>query len=163
MLDLRWVFEAGAKAAYSIDFPDKANFIQVGSDGAAFEPIGLKKKAYEWLSKNYPSHSLAMIQLKKTINESVAHASVIPAFENFDMGELVNQFKFSFFDKEDPHFIKVNLFFIGNAAKMLMHLFSAVNERRNIITFAKDFSTKLLELENKEHKLKAELKGVATL
>lgn len=157
MLDLRQVFEAGAKGAYAIAFPDKDKFVQTNPNDTAFEPKGLAKEAYDWLEKNYPAGTLPLKRLKNTINESCAHANAIYAFQNFEMGKTERRFEFSFFDKDDPDLVKGDLWFIGNVAMGLMDLFYGVNQGRNLITFAPDFIKRLKEYEAVNQKLKKEM------
>lgn len=157
MLDLRQVFEAGAKGAYSIAFPEHQKFIQTKSNDTAFEPEGLAKEAYDWLEKNYPKGTEPLKKLKKTINESCAHANAIYAFQNFELSKKTRGFEFSFFDKDDSDLVKTDLWFIGNVAMGLMDLFYGVNQGRNLITFSPDFITRLKQYEVVGNKLKAEM------
>lgn len=65
MLDLRQVFEAGAKGAYAIAFPDENKFVQTDKAGKAFEPKELTKQCYRWLEENYPEANIPLKSLKK--------------------------------------------------------------------------------------------------
>ncbi len=157
MLNLRQVFEAGAKGAYGIAFPEEGKFIQKDANGIAFEPEGLVKEAYNWLEVNYPIGTKSLKILKKTINESCAHSNAIYAFSNFALGREERQFKFSFFDKDDPDLVKGDLFFIGNVLMGLMDLFYGVNKNRDLITFSSDFISRLKQNEIVGKKLKIEM------
>lgn len=155
MLDLRQVFEAGAKGAYAIAFPDENKFVQKGGKGTLFEPKGLSKECYMWLGKNYPEQALPLEKLKSIINKSCAHANAIFAFPNFKM--TGKRCEFTFFDKDDVDLVKVDLWFVGNTAMGLMDLFYVVNQERSLITFTSDFITRLKDYEAVGNELKQEL------
>lgn len=159
MLDLRQVFEAGAKGAYAIAFPDENIFVQKNDTGTLFEPKGLPKECYRWLEENYPEGTLPLKNLKNIINESCAHANAIFAFPNFEMTKGGRRIEFAFFDKEDADLVKVDLWFVGNTAMGLMDLFYGVNQKQNLITFTADFVLRLKNYEAAGKGLKAELMG----
>lgn len=156
MMDLRQVFEAGAKAAFAIAFPKEKYFFQRHENGLIFEPKGLAKECYKWLLENYPKGSVSLRKLQDLINTSCAHANSVYVMQNFKKikdGKL----EFSFFDGEDAFRIKSDLFFISNVARGLMDLFYGVNKGRNIISFSQDFLKRMKEYGQTEDKLKKEI------
>lgn len=158
MLVLRQVFEAGAKGAYAIAFPDEGKFFQKDAKGILFEPKGLTKECYDWLEKNYPTGTIPLKNLKNTINKSCAHANGIYAFQNLiGLDEKRIGIDFSFFDKEDIDKTKVDLWFIGNVAMGIMDLFYGVNTGRNLLTFSPDFVVRLKRYEKNAGEVKKEL------
>jgi len=46
---------------------------------------------------------------------------------------------FTLFDIEDAHFLKTDLWMIGNVALTLLHFFYEINEGRNVIKFVDSF------------------------
>jgi len=157
MLDLRQVYEAGAKGAYAIAFPDEKKFVQTDDRGMVSEPKRLSKECYKWLEENYPKGTLPLKELKGTINQSCAHANAIYAFQNFKVAKKMRRFDFSFFDRDDIDLVKCDLWFIGNTAMGFMDLFFGVNTNRNLIVFSSDFITRLKSYEVLGNKLKNEL------
>lgn len=157
MLDLRQVYEAGTKGGYAIAFPDVSKFVQTDDRGISFEPKGLTNECYKWLEEKYPECTLPLKRLKRSINESCAHANAIYAFQNFKIAKETKKFEFSFFDKDDIDLVKGDLWFIGNTSMGFMDLFFGINKNRNLIVFSPDFVSKLKDYENFGNELKSEL------
>jgi len=70
MLDMRYVLEAGASAAYAIVHPEIADFGDIDENGMMDATQELSSKRYKWLNDNYPDGSKAIFNLKKSINSS---------------------------------------------------------------------------------------------
>ncbi|HSD91661.1 MAG TPA: hypothetical protein VLB11_01370 [Methyloceanibacter sp.] len=95
--------------------------------------------------------------MKATINESMAHANIIFADNNFRFNENDGSFDAPFFDFEDEYFVKVDLWMIGNIAVGLMDLFYGVNQGRDVIKLVDDFAPRLEKLWNTNKALHAEM------
>jgi hypothetical protein len=140
MMDLRQSLEAGAAAAFAIANPEDEHFFKVDQHGIVETPQKLTDKRYRWLEQNYKTRSDAIKAKKDLINNGHSHANVISADSVFridDTGELVNA---PFFDIEDDHFVKTDLWLAASVALELMDWFYGVNRgRRGAIEFVPNF------------------------
>lgn len=154
-LDLRQTIEAGANAAYAIANPNEQDFVVDVSDGSLDAPKSLTEKRYQWLENNYKQHSDFLKNQKGVINRSSAHQNMIYGFQNFAFDEMTKaRFQTPFFDIEDEYMIKTNLWFIGNLAWALLHLFAEVNKKYNMMTLTDDFADRLNALGKQNDGLK---------
>lgn len=158
ILNLRQVLEAGANAVYAIANPNKDDFAISNEDGTLDATQKLTTKRYKWLEEKYPAGSEAIKKLKNIINKSCAHSNIIYAQRNFKMAKEERPgFQTPFFDIEDEYLIKTDLWMVGNIVLVLMDLFNEANKSYNIITFSDDFVRRLLELDEDNRRLKAEM------
>ncbi len=139
MLDLRQTLEAGACAAFAIANPDHSHFVDTDEHGLLDPSQKLTGKRYNWLDKEFPQGSAAIKTMKDQINAATAHANLISAHNVFSANSPESWFDAPFFDWEDPHFVKADLWLIGNAALTLMRLIDEVNEKEKFIAFADSF------------------------
>jgi hypothetical protein len=137
MMNLRQTLEAGACAAFSIDNPDHGHFVTADQHGI-LEPVPGKNR-YAWLDRHYPAGSAAIKEAKDQINAVEAHANLISTQNTFRTDYQDREFDAPFFDIEDEHHVKTDLWRIGQVALVLMHVFAEINEGRNVIKFADDF------------------------
>jgi len=157
MMNLRQMLEAGSCAAYAIANPDQAGFADIDENGIIDPSQELTKKRYKWLEDNFKKGSDAIKNMKGAINDSTAHSNIVYAHKNFRFDGEQEKFVTPFFDIEDDHFVKTDLWQIGNVAMGLMDLFYGVNKNLDVIKFVDDFIPRLRSLETENHRLKAEM------
>ncbi len=138
-MNLRQVLEAGASAAFAIANPGPENFVDTDDQGILNPSQKLAKKRYDWLDRHYLAGSDAIKGMKATINETTAHANLVYTQNNFRFNDSGDGFDAPFFDVEDEHFVKTDLWMIGNIAVGLLDLFYGVNQSRDVIKFVDDF------------------------
>jgi hypothetical protein len=156
MMNLRQVLEAGAAAAFAIANPEQEHFVDADDHGVLDPSKKLTEKRYTWLDEHYTTGSAAIRHMKDNINKSVGHANLVSAGSNFRFNEA-GWFDAPFFDIEDEHFIKTDLWMIGNIAIGLMRLFHDVNSERNAIVFIDEFAKRWGNLSRENTLLHAEL------
>jgi hypothetical protein len=128
MLNLRQVLEAGAGAAYAIANPDVRDFVDIDAFNIMDPSQKMTKKRYTWLDENYPAGSKRITDIKGQINNQDAHANIISADATYRAGQTAAGADLPFFDIEDEHFVKADLWRISSAAITLMDLFYGVTE-----------------------------------
>jgi hypothetical protein len=152
-MNLRQVLEAGACAAFAIAHPEPSHFVTTDSRGLLNSSP--KLKIYNWLDENYPDVSKEIKAMKDYINASTAHANLIFTGSNFK--EVEHGISSPFFDFEDPHFVKTDLWCIGKIAINLLDLFCGVNRDRNVLKFVDDFHFKFDGLVAQSRAIHAEM------
>lgn len=157
MMDLRQVLEAGACASYAIANKESTDFVDVGENGILDASQSLTSKRYKWLGEKYPSGSVAIRNMKESLNSSATHSNIIYAHNNFNFNDVTGKFETPFFDIEDEYLVKTNLWAVGNIIMGLMDLFYGVAKDHGGIVFADDFIQRLKTLETENHRLKAEM------
>jgi hypothetical protein len=115
-MDLRQVLEAGSAAAFAIANPQIEGFVDIDEFGIMDPSQGLAKARYRWLADRYPSQSEWLKRTKTQINEQTAHANIISGDSNFRLAASGAMADTPFFDIEDEHFVKTDLWLIGRAA-----------------------------------------------
>jgi hypothetical protein len=157
MMNLRQTIEAGACAAFAIANPDHAAFVDTDEHGILDPSPGLAGKRYKWLNKNYPDGSTAIREMKQQINVSVAHANLISTHNTFRPDYEAGWFSAPFFDIEDEHHVKTDLWLVAQVALTLMVFFYEINESRNSIKFVDEFWQLLEPLREANNALRAEM------
>jgi hypothetical protein len=157
MLDLRQALEAGACAAFAIANPDHTQFVDTDEYGILDPSQKLARKRYVWLDQNYPAGSTAIKEMKEQINTTTAHANLISTQNTFRTDYEAGWFSAPFFDIEDEHHVKTDLWLIGQVALTLMLFFDEINERRNSIKFVDNFWQLLDPLREANNALRAEM------
>jgi hypothetical protein len=157
MMNLRQALEAGASAAFAIANPDHAHFVDTDEHGILDPSQRLAKKRYKWLDQNYPQASKAIQEIKDKINTTTAHANLISAYGMSQANESEAWFSEPFFDLEDAHFVRTDLWMIANAALTLMHVFYEMNEKRNVIKFVDNFWPSIQRLGERNEALRQEM------
>jgi len=155
LMNLRQTLEAGACAAFAIANPDHAHFVDTDEYGI-LDPVPAGKR-YRWLDQNYPASSTAINEIKKQINTSTAHANLISTHSTFRTDYEAGWFTAPFFDIEDEHYVKTDLWMIANAALTLLHFLYEVNEGRNVIKFVDNFWPLIQPLDQRSGALRAEM------
>jgi hypothetical protein len=157
MMDLRQALEAGCAAAFAIANPENEHFFKVDEHNIVTSPQNLTDKRYRWLDQNFRQRSDVIKAKKKLINEHQAHPNVVSADRVFridDTGELINA---PFFDIEDVHLVKIDLWLAASIALELMDWFYGVNTGRDVIAFAPNFVNGVQQLAKGTNALQAEL------
>jgi hypothetical protein len=144
MMNLRQALEAGASAAFAIRNPEPEHFVDQRDDGLLDAPQSLARKRYKWLDDNFPAGSQAIKRLKDTINATTAHANLINTSNNFTMGDGEAWATAAFFDAEDDHLLKTDLWLAGNIAIGLADLLYGVASTTRGIVFCNDFEEALI-------------------
>jgi hypothetical protein len=157
MMNLRQTLEAGAGAAFAIANPDPANFV-VADEHDILDPVPAGKR-YTWLDQNYPAGSTAIKAIKAQINSTVAHANLVSTHTTFRPDYEAGWFSAPFFDIEDEHYVKTDLWMIGDVALTLMHYFYEINEGRNVIKFVDNFWPLIQALGNRNDVLRTEIRS----
>jgi hypothetical protein len=157
MMDLRQAVEAGACAAYAIANPEHTHFVDTDEHGILDPSQKLAKKRHKWLDQNYPQASRALQEIKDEINATSAHANLINSYGMSQANESEGWFSQPFFDTEDPHFVKTDLWTVSNEALTLMHVFHEVNENRNVLKFADNFWPSIRGLGERNEALRREM------
>jgi hypothetical protein len=156
-MNLRQVLEAGASAAFAIANPGPENFVNTDEQGILDPSQKLAKKRYDWFATHYRAGSDAIKNMKATINETTAHANLIYTHNNFRFSENNGSFDAPFFDIEDEHFVKTDLWMIGNIAVGLLDVFYGVNQGQNVIKFVDDFLPRFEKIARDNNALHAEM------
>jgi hypothetical protein len=157
MMDLRQTLEAGACAAYAIANTDRADFADQDEDGILNPSQELAKKRYKWLEQNFEEGSNAIKGIKEIINKSTAHSNIADAHLNFNFDAVNRHFDTPFFDFEDDHIVKTDLWLIANVAMGLMGLFFQVNSTLKVIVFTDEFEARIKELGAENGRLRTEM------
>jgi hypothetical protein len=157
MMNLRQALEAGACAAFAIANPDHTHFVDTSASGILDPSQKLAGKRYDWLDRNYPAGSAAINEIKKQINNAGAHANLLTTDNTFRIDYKDHWFSTPFFDIEDKHYVRTDLWMIGNVALTLLHYFYEINEGRNVIKFVDNFWPLIQALGHKNGELRAEM------
>ncbi len=154
--NFRYATEAGAWAAYALAFPDPKHFALPKEDGTLEPTKELKVKMYKWLDEKYPAGSASLKRFKGGTNKLSAHANIVDAHRNF--GELGRErITTSFFDTDEEHHIKTDLWAAANLAMGLLDLFYGVNRDYPQLILQDDFLIKMNKLRDDNNTLKAEM------
>ena len=164
MMNLRQVLEAGASAAFAIANPETNHFVDVDEFGIMDPSQKLTGKRYKWLDQHYPDKSAWIASTKESINRSQAHANIVSGDSTFRIVDDHSTASAPFFDVEDEHFVKVDLWLISSVAVTLMDfLFGVAGDvartGRSVIEFRRDFQHIVQGLAAENRDLRAELQA----
>lgn len=154
-MNFRQTIEAAANAAYSMAHYEKTDFVAENNDGTMDDLDNTSKKC-RWLEENYKRHSDFLKIQKKTINDGPAHSRTVYGFLGFGFDENTG-FSVPFFDTEDRFHVEMELWFAGNLAMSILDLFAVANRKYDLVELIPDYIEQQRELENVNHRLKAEL------
>jgi hypothetical protein len=157
MMDLRQAVEAGACAAYAIANPDHTDFVTADKHGILDPSQKLTGKRHKWLNQNYPNASKAIQEIKDKINASSAHANLISAYGMSEANVEDNWFSEPFFDIEDAHFVKTDLWLVANATLTLLHVYNEVNEKRDVLKLVNNFGAQIQRLGERNEQMRQQL------
>jgi hypothetical protein len=131
MLDLRHALEAGAAAAYAIANPRVLDFVDVDPYGTMETSQNLTNNRYRWLDENYPEPSKWIKEVKGLINGQTAHANIISGHDTYRVEESGEAASTPYFDIEDEHDVKGDLWLIARAAIIVMGCLPCRRGRRS--------------------------------
>ena len=157
MMDLRQAVEAGACAAYAIANPDHKDFVTADHHGILDPSQKLTGKRYKWLNDNYPDASTAIKEIKDKINASSSHANLITAYRISEANAQERWFSEPFFDIEDAHFVKTDLWVVANATLTLLHVYNEVNEKRDVLKLVDNFEAQIQRLGDRNEEMRQRL------
>ena len=157
MMDLRQVLEAGAAAAFAIANPENEHFFEIDRNNIISSDKKLTVTRYRWLEQNFKAGSDAIKAKKDSINDQQAHANIVSTDSIFGIAEDGAMVNAPFFDAEDEHFVKIDLWLVSSIAVTLMDLFYGVNNGRNVITFMDRFPEFHRRLESDTEALRQEI------
>lgn len=161
MMDLRQVLEAGTAAAFALVHPEYEHFVTIDEKGLVDSSPRLAKRRHAWLAEMHPRMSASIKGQKDLINKHMSHANLLSADSTFRVSDGEGSFDAPFFDFEDEHFVKTDLWMIGDVAIGLMELFYLVDDERGFITFVDDFLVRLNRLQDATRRLRAEMMATA--
>ena len=87
---LRQTLENASLAAYALFETDQNAFCTIDEHDLLYSKEKVNKKAYKWLDKNYKDHSDKIKNMKDEINNSYAHASILPTSQNLYFNACVS-------------------------------------------------------------------------
>jgi hypothetical protein len=157
MMHLRQALEAGACAAYAVANIDPADFADADEHGLLNPSQELTAKRYKWLGDNFKAGSQGIKGMKDAINKSAAHANIVYASNTFHIAENWKRFDTPFFDIQDDHFVKVDLWQSATIALGLLDLFYGVGQKNGGVVFTREFLPRFQELAGTNQKLKDEM------
>lgn len=154
-LNLRQLIESGTDAAYSIAFPDVEEFAKTDEFGIMDSTKSLKNKRYEWLNKNYPATSKAILKIKEPVQVS-SHSNLVDTNRGYKFlfSKEDTQIQVSYFDFEDDYIEKAALWQLANTTLAIMGLWYEVSQSYKGIEVILNFAKKHSELMNENQKLK---------
>src|SRR5206468_2852019 len=100
--------------------PEQHHFAETDNQGLLDPSQELTKKRYKWLDQNYPSQSNWIRTTKDRINNSAAHANIVSSDKIFQVTDAGDAASTPFFDVEDEHMVKVDLWLAASIALTLM-------------------------------------------
>ena len=129
---LRQVLEYAALGSYSLDKHAPSVFYKKGDDGLLYPKECANNKAYKWLERNYNEHSDKLKSMKEVINQTFAHASILPTTQNLYIEKdwAVGQF----FDSPDKLITKQRIWWVGNVGLGIIDLFYKVSKKFPLIS-----------------------------
>jgi hypothetical protein len=157
MMNLRIVLESAANAAYALCNPAVENFL-IGAPGTpAKKTEVILDKSYKWLAATLPDYSEAVKAVKGRINETTAHSNIVYTQSTFKFDAATDEVaSTTFFDIEDPYFVKTDLWQIANAAVGVIGMIAAASEIGGGLVLADNFTERMPWLMAENERLKAE-------
>lgn len=128
-LNLRTAIEPTALACYALYSPDENKFIKRHDtyNNVILDRPEVKKKAYDWLDANYPTHSGKLKSVKSdVINKAFTHSNLWSASSNTDYHSDPNLAYSNFFDQKDLFTTKFELMALANCALTQIDLIGSV-------------------------------------
>ncbi|WP_321886454.1 hypothetical protein [Paraburkholderia bannensis] len=127
-MTLRYFLESTVHAAYALVHVDTTNYFDT-ADGKKHDPQKASRAAYAWIREHFESHSDEIKRMKDLINEQTAHANVYNSFHNFEFvgGENAAIYT-TFFDFDDDHWLKVDLWECAQAGLVAADLILAIRK-----------------------------------
>lgn len=154
---LRQTLENASLASYALFETDQNAFCTTDEHDILYTKEKVNSKAYKWLEKNYRDHSDKIKSMKNQINESYAHASILPTAQNLYFNR--NKIGIQFFDSHDKLMTKQGLWWVGNIAIGVLDLFAKIIAEFPIVTLVDDFPQKMGSLARENNRILNELKS----
>lgn len=154
--DFRYALEAGAWASFAMANYEKENFAESNDDETIKTTQTCKEKMYKWIETNYSLGNESIKRVRGSLNMLSAHANIIDAYRNFSsftekgIGTLI-------FDEPEEHYIKTDLWTIGNLVMGLLDLFYGVNKDYKVLELQDNFLVEMQKLKENNNKLKVEM------
>jgi hypothetical protein len=159
MMNLRQVLEAGAAAAFAIANPEPKHFAKTDQNGFIDPAQDWTKKRYDWLALHFPEASDAIKEKKLLINNFAAHANIVVTAQTFEVNDAGDEISTPFFDVEDEHHVKTDLWETASISIVLMDLLYGVNKTRGVLEFIPDFEFHLRRVYEQNVALLTEMKS----
>ncbi|HEY1041136.1 MAG TPA: hypothetical protein VGE63_00215 [Candidatus Paceibacterota bacterium] len=158
-MNLRQVLEASGWAAYALAHENEALFWRKNSENRAEVPKSLKEAKNTWLENNYKDESDKIRILKELINESIAHANIVYAFQTFELADDENGsgYNMPYFDIGDHSWVKMNLLTVANFTMSIIGLFIKVNQKYNVYKSPADLNQQYQELIEEHENLRTKI------
>lgn len=155
LMNIRQFFEAGILAAYSLHERNDTTYYYKDKNDVDYAKENVKGKAYQWLEKNYKSHSDSIKNQKEIINSMWTHSSILLTPLNFEL-KSDKKFLTSLFDKEDDFHTKSDLWFLANSCWGLLDLFEKEITKTKMAKLSDDFASNMKQYGEDNTELKKE-------
>ncbi|MBB4517237.1 hypothetical protein [Paraburkholderia fungorum] len=127
-MTLRYFLESTVHAAFSLVHVDTKNYFDT-ADGKKYDPQKASRAANAWIDKHFKTHSDEIKRVKDLINEQTAHANVYNSFHNFEfIGGKDAAIYSSYFDFDDDHWLKVDLWECAQAGLVAADLILSIRK-----------------------------------
>jgi Arm DNA-binding domain len=156
-MNLRQVLEAATCAAYATANPHRDDFVGVSPYGLLDPSQALARKRHMRLHANFPAGSADIKRVKDVINKSFSHANFISASHNYSFLEDQDRAAAPFFDVEDDHVVKIDLWLLGKVAIVIAKLFHDVIKTQGGVVLADDFASVCARLADQNARLRDQL------
>ncbi|MFM0164839.1 hypothetical protein [Paraburkholderia sediminicola] len=128
-MTLRYFLESTVHAAYALVHIETTNYFDT-IEGKKHDPHKASRTAYAWIDKHFRSHSDEIKRMKELINQQTAHANVYNSFHNFHyVGGEDAAIYTTFFDFDDDHWLKVDLWECAQAGLVATDLILAIRKQ----------------------------------
>ena len=152
---LRHVLENTSLACFSLYETNTEEFCRSDENDILYADKSASKKAYKWLENNYHSFSAKIKNIKDNINESFAHASILPGPLNMHMnGNTIGNL---FFDKPDKLMTQQRLWWTGNVTLGILTLFEKIIQKYPKVNLVDDFAQRMFEFSKDDTSILAHL------
>ena len=158
----RQLLESGAMAAFAVAHPDPSDYVDVDEFGIVDSPKKKTSKIYAWLDANFGAGSKQIKGRKDGVNEHFAHCSILHSHNLLAVDDKQNWMHSPFFDIEDEHSIKVDLWLLGGVAISVADTVYGVNESISPVKplgFMDGFVEELERLHRENTALQSELQS----
>ncbi len=126
-MTLRYFLESTVHAAFSLVHVDTTNYFDTADK--KHDPQKASRAAYAWIGKHFKTHSDEIRRVKDLINEQTAHANVYNSCHNFEfVGGQDAAIYTTYFDFDDDHWLKVDLWECAQAGLVAADLILAIRK-----------------------------------
>jgi hypothetical protein len=145
----RQLIEFCSLTAYLLAHPEiELSDPSEGSLISSHKSRDLRDKAHKWLGQKHPDLSISLLEYKKMINDTVAHASIFVSHFNFhwDHAEEESPFEGSFFDKVKDDEARLHLLSLCHLTILITETVWTAAKSGNAIVFIESFEKQLTML-----------------